>query len=70
MPTLGERRLEKGSLTPVVEADSEMNDKQLQHRKTTGAIHDPDLGRFLLQQRDNVVGITNPGIDRVIWWSS
>jgi len=38
-----------------------MNDKPLRHRETTGAIIIDSFGRFLLQQRDHVVGITNPG---------
>jgi 8-oxo-dGTP pyrophosphatase MutT (NUDIX family) len=37
-----------------------MNEVQL-HRETTGAIIIDSLGRFLFQQRDNIVGITNPG---------
>jgi 8-oxo-dGTP pyrophosphatase MutT (NUDIX family) len=39
----------------------EMDDKPLRYRETTGAIIIDTFGRFLLQQRDNVVGITNPG---------
>ena len=39
----------------------EMNNDTLRHRETTGAIIIDRFGRFLLQQRDNLVGITNPG---------
>ena len=39
-----------------------MIDKQLRHRETTGAIIIDTSGRFLFQLRDNVVGITNPGM--------
>ena len=38
-----------------------MNDRNLRHRETTGAIMTDTLGRFLFQLRDNVAGITNPG---------
>ena len=38
-----------------------MQDELLQHRETTGAIIIDTLGRYLFQQRDNVVGIVNPG---------
>jgi 8-oxo-dGTP diphosphatase len=38
-----------------------MTDKLSQHRETTGAIIIDNLGRLLLQQRDNVLGITSPG---------
>jgi 8-oxo-dGTP pyrophosphatase MutT (NUDIX family) len=45
----------------MTEADGKTNDKHSRHRETTGAIIIDRFGRFLLQQRDNVVGITNPG---------
>jgi 8-oxo-dGTP diphosphatase len=38
-----------------------MNDKQLQHRETTGAIIIDTFGRYLFQLRDDVVGNTSPG---------
>jgi 8-oxo-dGTP diphosphatase len=38
-----------------------MNDKSLRHRETAGAIIIDNFGRFLLQQRDDIVGILNPG---------
>lgn len=38
-----------------------MNKEPLRHRETTGVIILDSFGRFLLQQRDDVVGITSPG---------
>ncbi len=38
-----------------------MNDKPSRVREASGAIIIDCLGRFLLQQRDDVVGISNPG---------
>jgi 8-oxo-dGTP diphosphatase len=38
-----------------------MNDKSLRHRETAGAIIIDNFGRFLLQQRDDIVGILNSG---------
>jgi 8-oxo-dGTP pyrophosphatase MutT (NUDIX family) len=45
----------------VVAKGREMQDNQVRHRETTGAIIIDTLGRYLFQLRDNVVGITNPG---------
>jgi 8-oxo-dGTP diphosphatase len=52
-PRPSERRRLKG--------ERKMNDKSLRHRETAGAIIIDNFGRFLLQQRDNVVGILHPG---------
>jgi 8-oxo-dGTP diphosphatase len=38
-----------------------MNKEPLRHRETTGVIILDTFGRFLLQQRDDVAGITSPG---------
>jgi 8-oxo-dGTP diphosphatase len=38
-----------------------MHDKPMRHRETTGAIIIDTFGRFLLQLRDDVIGIANPG---------
>jgi 8-oxo-dGTP diphosphatase len=38
-----------------------MNKESLRHRETTGVIILDTFGRFLLQQRDDVAGITSPG---------
>jgi 8-oxo-dGTP pyrophosphatase MutT (NUDIX family) len=38
-----------------------MNQESLRHRETTGVIILDSFGRFLLQQRDDLIGIASPG---------
>jgi 8-oxo-dGTP diphosphatase len=60
VPDWGERKLKRNQWV-WWESWERMNDRQLRHRETTGAIIIDTFGRYLFQLRDNVVGITNPG---------